>query len=206
MLKLTKETLETLLVSRVGGAEVRERIIDSTWRQILKYGVKRFTVQDIATDLGISKKTIYTHFESKESIIDALCEKLAEADRASHMEAMESRVVFFEKLDLLINAHYHRQMPLSFLAELNRYYPEIYTRYIDSNIPRSIYRELIDQGINEGYIRSDIHPAILELIVDKSLEALDDNKFLTDYDITVQQGLQILRNVLLYGVLKPEQR
>ena len=119
---------------------------------------------------------------------------------------MESEAGFLEKLDLLINAHYHRQMPLSFLAELNRYYPEISARYIEANIPRSIYRELIDQGIKEGYIRSDIHPAILELIVDKSLEALDDNKFLTDYDITVQQGLQILRNVLLYGVLKPERR
>lgn len=185
---------------------MKERIIDSTWRQILKYGVKRFTVQDIATDLGISKKTIYLHFESKEAIIEALCEKLAAADRASHMEALESRAGFFEKLDLLINAHYHRQMPLSFLAELNRYYPEIFARHINGNIPQSIYSELIAQGIKEGYIRSDVHPAILELIVNKSLEALDDHKFLTDYDITVQQGLHILRNVLLYGVLKPEWR
>lgn len=185
---------------------MKERIIDSTWRQILKYGVKRFTVQDIATDLGISKKTIYTHFDSKEAIVAALCENLAAADRASHMEAMESQAGFLEKLDLLINAHYHRQMPLSFLAELNRYYPEIFARYMNSNIPQSIYRELIDQGIKEGYIRSDVHPAILELIVDKSLEALDDNKFLADYEITVQQGLQILRNVLLYGVLKPDRR
>lgn len=184
---------------------MRERIIDATWRQILKYGIKRFTVQDIATALGISKKTIYAHFESKEAIVEALCEKLAAADRVVHMEALESQAGFLEKLDLLINAHYHRQMPLSFLAELNRYYPEI-ARHLNSELPRAIYRELIDQGIREGYIRTDIHPAILELILDKSLEALDDNKFLTDYDITVQQGLQILRNVLLYGVLNPERR
>lgn len=185
---------------------MRERIIDSTWRQILKFGIKRFTVQDVATDLGISKKTIYIHFESKEAIIKALCERLVAADKASHMEAMQSRAGFLEKLDMLINAHYHRQMPLSFLGELNRYYPEIYAGYIEADIPRTIYRELIDQGIEEGYIRSDVHPAILELIVDKSLEALDDNKFLIDYDLTVQQGLQILRNVLLYGVLNHDRR
>ncbi|MEQ8174179.1 MAG: helix-turn-helix domain-containing protein [Syntrophomonadaceae bacterium] len=185
---------------------MKERIIDSTWRQILKYGVKRFTVQDIAADLGISKKTIYAHFNSKEEIIEAVCANLAAADRASHMEALESKAGFFEKLDLLINAHCHRQMPLSFRAELNRYYPEIFEKHLNLAFPRTIYRELIEQGIKEGYIRADIHPAIIELILDKSLEALDDNKFLIDYDITVQQGLQILRNVLLYGVLEPERR
>lgn len=172
----------------------------------MKYGVKRFTVQDIATDLEISKKTIYAHFESKEEIIAAVCENLATADRVIYSEALESQNGFFEKLDLLINARTHQQMPLSFFADLKRYYPEILARHMNCEYSKVITRQLLAQGIKEGYIRSDIHPVILELIIDKSMEALDDSKFLTENDITLQQGLQILRIVLLYGVLSPDWR
>ncbi|MEN6389577.1 MAG: TetR/AcrR family transcriptional regulator [Syntrophomonas sp.] len=183
---------------------MKERIIDSTWQQILKYGVKRFTVQDIATDLGISKKTIYAHFDSKEEIIAAVCANLAAADQAAHTEAMEAQTGFFERVDSLINAHSHRRMPLTFRSDLKRYYPEIFARYMSLEFLKDIYHELLAQGLKEGYIRSDIHPLILELVLGKCMEAFDDTQLLTEYDITLQQGLHILRDVLLYGVLAPD--
>lgn len=185
---------------------MRERIIDCAWRQVLKHGVKRFTMQDIASELGISKKTIYAYFEGKEAIIAALVEKFTLADKTSHCEAMQAQVGFFEKLNMLIDAHSHRLLPLGLLTELKRYYPEIINQYVSPNFPGELYSELLSMGIQEGYIRSDIHPVILELIIEKCVEALDDSRFLSEHDISVQHALGILKSVILYGSLVPDKR
>jgi len=185
-----------------GGADMtRERIIDSACRQILKYGVKRFTIQDIASDLGISKKTFYGYFASKDEVIAAVSEMVMNMDKEAHLKAVNAPVGFCEKLDLLIDTHSHRQMPLAFLSDLKRFYPDIWDHNISPAFRSQIYTELINQGIREGIIRSDINPIILEVIIDNAIEVLTDSRFMAEHDLSLQQGLEVLKSVLLYGVL-----
>nr|WP_277443753.1 helix-turn-helix domain-containing protein [Pelotomaculum isophthalicicum] len=47
-------------------------MLQAASRQIEKYGFRKFTIDDIASDLGISKKTIYKYFISKKSLIGAV--------------------------------------------------------------------------------------------------------------------------------------
>ena len=49
--------------------EVRERILKTAEELFMKFGIRSVTMDEIASELGISKKTIYMHFEDKDAIV-----------------------------------------------------------------------------------------------------------------------------------------
>ena len=55
---------------------MREKIIKRAEERFFKDGYRRVTMDEIASDLGISKKTLYKYFEGKESIATAVIEKI----------------------------------------------------------------------------------------------------------------------------------
>ena len=50
---------------------MREKILDTAGNMFLNYGFKSVTMDDIANEMGISKKTIYKSFENKVDLVDA---------------------------------------------------------------------------------------------------------------------------------------
>ncbi len=186
---------------------MKERIMESAWRQIMKYGVRRFTIQDIASDIGISKKTIYVHFEGKEAIIQSLVKKFTEEDRLAHCEIMEKEADFFEKVDALIDSEVHRKITSSFMADLNRFYPSIFEQFIkEDDFHREVFTDLMNEAVKAGIVRQDIHPEIMIFIVERTMEAYSDPSFLRICDISLQQCLHMLKDLLLYGILEPNAR
>lgn len=55
---------------------MREKIIDTAIEEFTRNGLK-FTMNDVAKALGISKKTIYTVFESKQDVLMAIADRYA---------------------------------------------------------------------------------------------------------------------------------
>ena len=53
---------------------MREKIIDTAIEEFTKHGSK-FTMNDVAKELGISKKTIYTIFESKQDVLVGIADR-----------------------------------------------------------------------------------------------------------------------------------
>ena len=54
----------------------RQEIINKAAELYLKYGIKSITVDDLANELGISKKTIYQHISNKEELLEAVINEL----------------------------------------------------------------------------------------------------------------------------------
>ena len=75
MLKNTR-TLETFFVFKVSyctfAPVMRDKILINATDLFLNYGFKSITMDDISNHLGISKKTIYQHFENKTSLVEAV--------------------------------------------------------------------------------------------------------------------------------------
>ena len=55
---------------------MRQRILDGASRLFLQYGYKRTTMDDIAVAVGVSKGSLYLHFDSKEAIFDAVSDDI----------------------------------------------------------------------------------------------------------------------------------
>lgn len=164
---------------------MKERILAEAERLFWKYGVRSVTMEDIAKELGISKKTIYQHFNDKEQILSQVIENKMGRNQSEMMcMAIDSDNPVEEILQVLDMFQKHAdQVSPNLLMDIKRYYPQafaLFQGYKESQIMQSIL-DNIQKGIFQGVYRSDIKPAILARLRVEQIElAFDNNLFPTD--------------------------
>lgn len=144
--------------------DVRSKILLSTIDLFKRYGFKSVTMDDIARQAGISKKTLYQHFDNKNKIItaaldwykDSLC---SHAD--SLMDSAADAVEGFVKVKANFDNVFKEVNPLG-IFELQRFYPEGY-RQFRSNMERDVesVRRNLERGKSEGNYREDFDSEIM---------------------------------------------
>jgi len=146
--------------------ENKEDFLEYVIFKFLKFGSKVFTLDDIAHDLGISKKTIYQHFSSKEVIVQEslnfLLEKIkteistnVEKENSNPIQAIIS--IYRIGLDNL------KKFSPSFLSGLKKYYPKAKEQFNNFRVKEIHDRvlSLLQKAQSEGQIRPNVN---LELI------------------------------------------
>ncbi|GAB4004569.1 TetR/AcrR family transcriptional regulator [Spirosoma sp. KCTC 42546] len=144
---------------------MKERILAEAERLFWKYGVRSVTMEDIARQLGISKKTIYQHFTDKEQILyQVIQDKTGRNQSEMDCMAIETDNPVEEILGVLNMMRNHAdQVSPNLMNDIKRYYPQafaLFRQYKEGHIMRSIL-ENIQKGISQGIYRPDINPTIL---------------------------------------------
>ena len=147
---------------------MREKIIDTAIEEFTRNGLK-FTMNDVAKALGISKKTIYTVFESKQDVLMAIADRYARdfTDMRQEIEA-DTELDTLEKLERLfcaIPTKYYN-IGLSRIFELAQKYPKQY-KYLMEAVSQgwALAEQYLEKGIREGKIRKDISkPVVMAMI------------------------------------------
>ncbi len=153
----------------------------------LKSGVRNVTMDNVAAEFGISKKTLYQYFSDKEDLVTHVVDYFLESpehnmknlggDNAiDHMFAVRNRVAYILKF-------YNNNIE----SELKKSYPTLYKRVHEAKRQR-IFANTIDnlrQGISEGLYRKDIDPYfIAKLQVGRMLYTVNpDYGIFEDYEV-----------------------
>jgi TetR/AcrR family transcriptional regulator, cholesterol catabolism regulator len=176
--------------------EIKDRIIAKSRELFFRYGVKSVTMDDIASDLGISKKTIYQHFEDKDDIVHQMMEIEMANDKCEweDLEKVSKNVIeksvksmeFFKQAFTEIN-------PSAFF-DIKKYHPKTWQLFQDHKqnfILASIIKDL-KEGIEQGFFRPEIKVDILAKMRLEQIEIAFDphlfptNKFsVVDVEITM---------------------
>ena len=181
---------------------MRGRIAESALNQILKHGLRKFTIDDITTDLGISKKTIYKHFASKSQIIEYVLDTYVTEELAMQEKVMASTQSFRERFEALILPAEQQSIPTQVLAELQQFYPELWDKCAEAvHITRNKILQIYAEGMRNGEIRSDVHPAVIDLVVKNAIDGVLDYRFLSENDISMVQALNSVKSMVLYGIM-----
>jgi len=135
------------------------RIIAATRDLLLRNGYSGLTMDDLAFALGMSKKTIYAHFPSKDAIVSAIIKATGATIRRQVQAAMTGAGPFpakFKAVLGIIGVQFGPMGP-NFLQDLHRHAPQL-SREIDAlkdnNIP-IVFNLLLREGIAEGMVRPD---------------------------------------------------
>lgn len=158
---------------------MKERILAEAERLFWKYGVRSVTMEDIAKQLGISKKTIYQHFEDKEQILYQVIQDKTGRDQFE-MDCMlvDANNPVEEILYALHMIQKHAdQVSPNLLIDVKRHYPQafdLFLHYKEGQIMRSIL-ENIQKGIVQGLYRSDLNPAVLARLRVEQIELAFNN-------------------------------
>ena len=164
--------------------------------------MRKFTIDDITTDLGISKKTIYKNFASKSQIIEYVLDTYVTEELAMQEKVMASTQSFRERFEALILPAEQQSIPTQVLAELQQFYPELWDKCAEAvHITRNKILQIYAEGMRNGEIRSDIHPAVIDLVVKNAIDGALDYRFLSENDIGMVQALKSIKSMVLYGIM-----
>ncbi|PKP20542.1 MAG: hypothetical protein CVU05_08830 [Bacteroidetes bacterium HGW-Bacteroidetes-21] len=137
-------------------------IIQKVYALYSKYGIKSITMDDIARELGLSKKTLYQYFTDKNELVSAVFE--FEHDfRGKCMEEIFVRGMNAIEETLSINRHVAKMLkeynPTTDY-DLKKYYPEIFEKRRHSIIRNMYERQMANlrKGMEEGLYRNDLVP------------------------------------------------
>lgn len=138
----------------------RREIIERSTQIFMRYGIKSVTMDDVARELGISKKTLYRHFEDKTQLVNGILEMKLDADKCmciSFQSDSENAIDALFKISQYVMEQLGNINPVVFF-DLKKYHPEgweIMKAHKWGFILESI-RSNIDRGIQEGLYRGDI--------------------------------------------------
>ncbi|MBQ9765011.1 MAG: TetR/AcrR family transcriptional regulator [Lachnospiraceae bacterium] len=182
--------------------ELRETILQGTLQVFNVKGLK-FTMDDIASTLGMSKKTIYTVFNDKEELFLAMVDYLFDSIKEGKEQVMNNHeMTTLEKIKAILKVMPEGYKDVDFrqLYLLKDKYPKIYSQVenrLETGWESTI--ALFEQGMREGVVRKISIP-ILKMMLEASLEQFFQRDILVRNQITYMDALDEVVGILVNGI------
>lgn len=183
---------------------MRDRILECVLEEIMQRGLK-FSIRDISARLGISTKTIYQHFESKERMIDELADRCIQDMRDAEKELMRNpSLTTPEKLREALVI-----LPKGLAFGDNRVIQELKQKYPDSwkKIDAYIHQGwdniglLVKRGWDEGTLRLFDLELFIQVYIG-ALSRLMDFQVSKRMGLTLDQALTQMVELMMRGITK----
>ncbi len=185
-------------------SELREKILLSTMEVFNNKGLK-FTMDDIAKNISISKKTIYKVFNDKEEMFLELVDYLFDGIKDAEMQvANDPSLSTLDKIRKILGVMPNSYMDIDFrqLYMLRDKYPKIYEK-VEERLENGweLTISLIEQGMKEGVVRPVKIP-VLKMMFEASLEQFFRRDVLISNKMTYQDGLAEVVDIIIDGITK----
>jgi AcrR family transcriptional regulator len=184
----------------------RERIVAAARRHFFQFGFARCTMDDLAVELGMSKKTLYQHFRSKEALVDELITRKSKAMITGFEQILSLPRLSFA--DRTARFHHHalthlREIHVAFLRDLQRFAPKTYQR-VEAvramNVPR-MWQRLLQLGIEAGAVRADVDVSFAAHLVLLTMQNLLLPENLERLNVQPHEAMGRFFNLLFTGLL-----
>lgn len=180
----------------------REKILEATIRVFNRKGLK-LTMDDIASELSMSKKTIYTVFKDKESLFGEMVDYCFDKIKESEIKIIcDKNMTTMEKIRAVLGVlpEGYREIDYSKLYCLKSKYPKIYNKVeyrLQSGWESTI--NLIKQGISEGVVRP-ININVFKTMMESTIGQFFQRDVLIRNNITYVDALEEVVNILVDGI------
>ena len=188
--------------------DIRNRIIEEASESFKTYGIRSVTMDSLANQLGMSKRTIYENFSDKDELLMAVLKRMAQAQKDMVKRVLDesenSIVAIFRMLEM--NRDNFQSMSPVFLSDLKKYHNDILINQADkSDMPDySNHQEVIENGIKEHLFREDINPDLVNRCLYNLGRSIMDN---TTYPFSLFSRRDVIHNIFinyLRGISTPK--
>lgn len=161
--------------------ENKQRIIDVAEKLFLKFGVKNVTVDDIAKEMHMSKKTIYTYFSAKKDLVEIVIVAVFTRVRNRIYEIIASGydpILEIILIEQTIAEHIDQQTS-AMMHQLQKYYIDLYNKLVSmqTSAIEDTFSVNLKRGISLGLYRQDINIDVVTKIYYTTLITLQNQAF-----------------------------
>ena len=181
----------------------KTKILEATIKVFNKKGLK-FTMDDIASELSMSKKTIYTVFKDKETMFYQMVDYCFDNIKRSEEQVInDDSLSTVEKIRriLCVLPEGYKDIDFRQLYLLKDKYPKIYFKVeerLENGWESTI--SLINQGVEEGSIRP-VKIQVFKTMMEAIIEQFFQRDILIANQISYQEALDEVVNILVDGIV-----
>lgn len=188
----------------------RIHIIKTAGELFFRLGIRSVSIDDICHELGMSKKTFYVYFESK----DALIEQMLQANldyMAGKMEELVAMKDFRQLVKVFIKRQEAekndvRRVP-QLVYDLKKYYPRQFADFQAEcfEIHKRYLTQYIEQGVEQGLVRANLNIELTAVLFAKiHSDAIRDFEIIEGHNHNMHQLAHTAMDVFVRGVLSEE--
>jgi AcrR family transcriptional regulator len=189
---------------------IKERILAHAREKFFASGFSKVTMDELSSGLGISKKTMYQHFRSKDELLDSVMEWQVAAMKGRIREIVSNSSDFVDKIYSMwsVMGKMLCQVGRQFQDDLRRFRPDLWKR-ISEHRAQSIlanFSRLIDEGVRGGYVRGDAHKEILVLIYLGAIQSIINPEVAAQHSFSTEEAFKTVLQVYFDGILTDDAR
>ena len=184
--------------------EPQEKILKCALELFFKYGIKRVTMDDIAKELGMSKKTIYQFYKEKDDIVNQLCNIEMIQHEKEMIELYELSKDPVHEIMLISKKMREMMQKINpmFFMDLQKYHPIALVRFqkFKKECAFAHIKRNIIKGMEEGIYRPDID---VDFVANYRLSQLDMLMFTNQFSfekVSFTKSHELLLDMFVHGV------
>jgi AcrR family transcriptional regulator len=188
--------------------ENKEKIQHKALELFRRYGIRSVTMDEIASQCGISKKTLYQHFEDKDSlvlsIVEALIEKSEGQCEADTHRCQNALHEIFLSMDMMRDLF--EGVNPSMLYDLHKYHNRANARFQThkQQFMAGLVKQNLERGIAEGLYRPEINVNIIVQLHLHTMALLFESDQFADSRISVYEWQTEMMLHYMYGLATPK--
>jgi len=184
-------------------------IVELTEEKFFRDGFYKTTMDEVASDLKMSKKTIYKFFPSKDDLVMAIAKHFMEGMKKKILPALNSDKNAIEKLAELNNilAKTSEKISSKRMDEIRRHFPKLWNE-IDGFRTKMMFgniTKVIDQGKDEGLFIDYPTPIIMNTLV-SSVRAIVNPEFILNNNFSISEAALYAFKVVIGGIVTEKGR
>lgn len=165
----------------------KERIIEQAMQMFVAQGIKSVRMDDIAQQLGVSKRTLYEQFGDKEGLLYQAMVCYFEHNRLQWATLSAGARNVLERMFMVLgNVMDHSDVTSRMMDNLKKFYPAVYDKLVREGTEknRQEFRSMLTEGIEEGLFVDSIHIDLAITVLYYTASALVTRK-----DLILPEGI-----------------
>ena len=183
---------------------MKDKIIDAAKKRFFQYGLRKVTMDEIAADLAVSKKTLYKHFDGKEALAEGVI-RAFQSEMAELVERTKREVPDpIERFERCVVEASRKRSEINniFLSDIKRDMPKLWGE-IESFREECIVSHMghiLQEGIEKGKIRRDINTKIATSLYLGAIQAIMQPDVLAKNEFSANEAFENISKIFLEGV------
>ncbi len=171
----------------------------------MRYGIKGLTMDDVARELGISKKTLYQFVENKDDLVMKVVERHLTEEKMQDCMHQENAENALHEIFLVIqqSAADFQKMKSNLLFELQRFHRAAWEK-IQEYQQKHLFQIILDnlhRGIQEGLYRTNFNPDIVARLHNVGVFLLFDENYFPSSKYSREEIMREYLLHYLYGIV-----
>ena len=187
---------------------MKEKILLGATDLFLNYGFKSVTMDDIANNLGMSKKTIYQHFDNKTKLVQASTMHLFEfiSEGINHICSLEKNPIeeiYSIKKFIMEHLKDEKSSPQ---YQLQKYYPNIFKTLKEKQfcVMQDCVTGNLNRGLSEGLYRDTVHVDFISRIYFNAMMVIKDKDLFPEDKFSMTMLINNYIEYHLRGICTPK--